>query len=174
MRSWLKRARGVLIIPSLLKAGFLIGGEGGRGVLLGRDEKGAWSQPAFYSIGSGSFGLQIGFKDSQVMFVIMTESALKAMIDSKFKLGADASVAAGPTGVGVGGSTSTNVGADIYSFALNRGAFLGASFEGTIVVEEKEIEESYYGPGADARGIVLERRFANPASSALIRALSKN
>ena len=168
----LGKAQAVLIVPSLLKAGFLIGGEGGSGVLLARDEAGNWSNPAFYDIGSGSLGLQIGFQDSEVMFLIMSRRTLDSMLDANVKLGADASIAAGPFGIGYEGSTAINLRADIYSYALSRGAFFGASFEGSIAVEDKERNRAYYGPGATARKIVLGRKFTNPATAALLRALN--
>ncbi len=174
MRDWVDKARGVLIIPSLLKAGFVIGGAGGRGVLLSRNSANVWSQPAFYAIGSGSFGLQIGFQDSEVMLVLMTDNALQAIIDSQVKLGADVSVAVGPVGLGIEGATTTNLGADILAYALNRGAFLGASVEGSIIVEQHDLNASYYGRGATVRGIVIERRFSNPAALGLVRAVAGN
>ena len=167
----LGKAKAVLIVPSLLKAGFLVGGEGGSGVLLARDRAGRWSNPAFYDIGSGSLGLQIGFQDSEVIFLIMSSRTLEAMLESKLKLGADASVAAGPFGVGYEGATAVNLGADIFSYALSRGAFFGASFEGSIAVEDRARNRAYYGPGATARRIVLEGKFSNPATAALLRAL---
>ena len=167
----LGRARAVLIVPSLLKAGFLVGGEGGSGVLLARDGAGRWSNPAFYDIGSGSLGLQIGFQDSEVIFLIMSQTTLESMLESKIKLGADASVAVGPFGIGYEGATAPNLRADIYSYALSRGAFFGTSFEGSITVEDKQRNRNYYGPGATARKIVIERKFTNPASAGLLRAL---
>ena len=171
LRGWVKKAKGVLIIPSLLKAGFVFGGEGGRGVLLAKDADGNWSPPAFYALGSGSIGLQIGFQDSEVVLVIMTDGALEAIISAKIKLGVDVSVAVGPKGLGVEGATTTNLGADILAYSLTRGAFLGASFEGSVAVEEDELNTIYYGSGATARGIVLQRKFSNSAAAGLIRAL---
>lgn len=168
----LRKARAVLIVPSLIKAGFLIGGEGGSGVLLARDRQGRWSDPAFYDIGAGSIGLQIGFQDSEVAFLIMSRRTLDAMLDAKLKLGADASIAAGPFGVGYEGATAVNLRADIFSYALSRGAFFGASFEGSIAVEDRDRNRAYYGPGATARAIVIERKFTNPGSAGLIRALN--
>ncbi len=106
LRGWMRKAKGVLIVPSLLKASFLIGGEGGSGVLLSRDRDAGWSDPAFYTLGAGSIGIQIGIQDSEVLFVIMTEKGLEAMIDKHVTLGVDASIAAGPDGVGVEGATT--------------------------------------------------------------------
>lgn len=171
LRGWMRKARGVLIVPSLLKAGFLIGGEGGSGVLLARDRNKGWSDPAFYTMGSGSFGLQIGVQDSQVMFVIMTDKGLEAMIDKQVKFGVDASIAVGPKGAGVGGATTAGLGADIYSFAFTRGVFGGVSFEGSVVVERNDWNRSYYGEGATPLAIVMERKFTNAATGGLRKAL---
>ncbi len=168
----LRKARAVLIVPSLLKAGFIVGGEGGSGVLLARGEGGEWSNPAFFTIGTGSFGLQIGFQDSQVILLIMSRRTLDSMLEAKVKLGADASVAAGPVGIGFEGSTAINLRADIYSYALSRGAFLGASFEGSVTVEDKDRNRAYYGPGATARSILVKQQHSNPAAAELLRVLS--
>ena len=102
----------------------------------------------------------------------MTERARAAIIDRKVKLGADASVAVGPVGSGIEGATTTNMGADILAYALTRGAFVGASVEGSVVVEAAALNESYYGQGATARSIVIDRLFANPGTRRLIRTLA--
>lgn len=168
----LGKAKAVLIVPSLLKAGFLVGGEGGSGVLMARGRGGQWSNPAFFTMGSGSFGLQIGFQDSEVVFLIMSRRTLESMLDATVKLGADASVAAGPVGIGFEGSTAINLRADIYSYALSRGAFLGASFEGSVAVEDKNRNRAYYGPDATARSILVRQRHSNPGAAELLRVLS--
>ena len=168
----LRKARAVLIVPSLLKAGFFVGGEGGSGVLLARGQGGEWSNPAFFTVGSGSFGLQIGFQDSQVVFLIMSRRTLESMLDAKVKLGADASVSAGPVGIGFEGSTAINLRADIYSYALSRGAFLGASFEGSVTVEDNDRNRTYYGPGATAKAILVKHAHSNPGAAELLRVLS--
>ena len=171
VRGWAKEAKGVMIVPNLLKVGLLIGGGGGQGVLLARDAERGWSAPAFYAIGSGSFGLQAGFQSAELMLILTSESALRAMIESNVKLGVDASVAAGPVGVGVAGATAADLGADIVAYALTRGAFVGAAVDGSVAVEEEALNAAYYGPGATAREIVLDRRFFNSAADGLIRAL---
>ena len=168
----LRKAQAVLIVPSLLKAGFLIGGEGGSGVLLARGQGGDWSSPAFFGIGAGSFGLQIGFQDSEVILLVMSRRTLESMLEAKVKLGADASVSAGPVGIGFEGSTAINLRADIYSYALSRGAFLGASFEGSVAVEDKARNRAYYGPDATAQSILLKRQHSNPGAAELLRVLS--
>lgn len=171
LRVWMKQAKGVFIVPSLLKAGFLIGGEGGSGVVLARDAKGGWSYPAFYATGAGSIGLQIGFQDSEVMFVIMTQKGLDAILSSRFKLGADASIALGPVGAGVEGATTAGLGADIYAFGLNRGLFGGVSLEGAVIWEREDWNAQYYGPGATSGSVLLEHKFANRAADDLRRAV---
>lgn len=167
----LAKAKAVLIVPSLLKAGFFVGGEGGSGVLLARGKGGEWSNPAFFGIGSGSFGLQIGVQDSEVIFLIMSRRTLESMLEAKVKLGADASVSAGPVGIGFEGGTAINLRADIYSYALSRGAFLGASFEGSVTVEDKNRNRAYYGPDATAKSILVEQRHSNPGAAELLRVL---
>ena len=171
VRNWIRRAKGVLIVPSLLKAGFLIGGEGGSGVLLSHNRDTGWSDPAFYTLGAGSIGFQIGVQDAEVLFVIMTDKGLEAMIDKHVKLGADASIAAGPLGAGVEGATTAGLGADSYSYSMTRGAFGGISFEGTVAVEREDWNRMYYGAGATPRGIVIDRKFTNPHALGLRKAL---
>lgn len=171
LQQWMRRAKGVLIVPSLLKAGFVVGGEGGSGVLLARDPVKGWSDPAFYTLGAGSFGLQIGVQDAQVMFAIMTDKGLRAMISTQVKFGADASVAVGPKGLGIEGATTLGLGADIYSFASTRGAFGGVSFEGMVAVERNDWNQSYYGEGATPKAIVIQRRFSNAGADGLRKAL---
>ena len=135
--SWLhdnlKNARGVLIIPELMKAGFVLGGSGGSGVLLVRDPKtGQWNGPAFYTIGEASFGLQIGGEAAEVVLVAMTERGVTALLSHSVKLGGDVGVAAGPGGVGVDASTA-NLRADIIGYSLSKGRYGGVSIEGAVV-----------------------------------------
>src|SRR5271163_490951 len=98
-RRMIRNARGALICPRVFKAGFILGGQGGNCVLVGRAH-GTWSAPAFYGMGSGSVGLQIGIQDAEVIFMVMTEHGLQALLDSQFKIGADATVAVATIGGG--------------------------------------------------------------------------
>jgi lipid-binding SYLF domain-containing protein len=167
----LAKAKAVLIIPSLLKAGFILGGEGGSGVLLARTAGGGWSGPAFYTLASGSVGLQIGAQDAEVVFIVMTDKGLKQVIQSQFKLGADASIAVGPKGTGVEASTTLAMGADIYSFSRTRGAYAGGSFEGSYIAAREEWNKAYYGQALSVEDIVLHNKAANPGADSLKRAL---
>ena len=121
MRVYVQNAYAVLIVPDLLKGGFFIGVEHGTGVLLARDpQSGTWSEPAFYDIWGGSFGLQFGGQTSDAIFTIMNPGAVQKLLSSRFQLGADASVAVGELGAGVGAGTTVQFGEDVYAFARNR------------------------------------------------------
>jgi lipid-binding SYLF domain-containing protein len=172
LNNTLARAKAVRIIPSLLKAGFLIGGEGGSGVLLVQNANGEWSAPAFYTLASGSVGLQIGVQDAEVLFTIMTDNGLRQILKNEFKLGADASVALGPIGGGVEASTTLNMGADIYAFSKTRGAFAGGSFEGSYIKSRAEWNKLYYGQALSVEDIVLHGKASNPGADALRQALA--
>jgi len=171
LRYWMKRAKAVLIVPSLLKAGFLVGAEGGSGVLLTRDAKGVWSYPAFYTLGAGSFGLQIGLKSSETIFLIMSDGGLQALLENPVKLGADVSMAVGPVGGGVSGATTTNLRSDVYSFSKSKGLFGGISFDGAVAVPRNDMNEAFYGKPANSKEIVLQRMFANKSADSLRRSL---
>ena len=172
VRNYLQQAKAVLILPAMLKGAFFVGAEGGTGVLLARGN-GGWSYPAFYVVGSGSFGLQLGGQASQMMLIIMTDKALTAVLDGKVKLGADLSAAMGPVGVGAEAATTINMGADIYSYSLAKGAYLGASVEGAVVYHREQWNFADYDPSATPRGIVLDGRYANPQADPLRNRLSE-
>ncbi len=166
-------AKGVLVMPALVKAGFIIGAEGGEGVLLVRTpETREWSYPAFYTMASGSIGFQFGAQVSKVMFLIMTAGGLEAIMSDKLTLGADASVAVGPIGAGVEAGTTFNIEADIYSFSHTKGLFGGISFEGAVLIPDDEANETYYGKAVSARGVVIHREVGNPGADALRAALA--
>jgi lipid-binding SYLF domain-containing protein len=166
-------ARGVLIIPELVQGGFIFGAAGGRGVLLGRSSPNNWSYPAFYGMGSGSVGLQVGGKVSEIVFIIRTEKGLQAILDHKFKVGAEAGVTMVAVGIGLEGATTGAGGADIVAFANSAGLFAGASIEGSYLDADNDWNALYYGGGATAKGVVLDRRYTNPGAEPLRQYLSK-
>jgi lipid-binding SYLF domain-containing protein len=172
LKSTLSRAKAVLIIPSLLKAGFIVGGEGGSGVLLTRGTSGDWSAPAFYTLASGSVGLQIGAQDAEVLLTVMTDKGLHQVIQNQFKLGADASIAIGPKGGGVEASTTLNMGADIYAFSKTRGVFAGGSFEGSWIKAREEWNKLYYGQALSVQDIIQHGKASNPGADQLRQALA--
>ncbi len=157
MPVYVQNAYAVLIVPDLLKGGFLFGAEYGIGILLVRDpQTGAWGQPAFYSLYGGSFGLQFGGQSSDVVFTIMNRGAVDRLLDHGIKLGADAGVAAGRLGGSVGAATTTHLGEDIYVFAKSKGLFGGFWLDGTYLQPNDEWNRAYYGHPIDARQIVRE------------------
>jgi lipid-binding SYLF domain-containing protein len=172
-KRYLNNARAVLIVPELIKGGLIVGAEGGSGVLLVRGADGTWSAPAFYTLAAGSLGLQFGVQISEVVFTVMTDSAVEALLNSEFKLGADASVAMGPLGAGIEASSTTNVGADIYAFSRAVGLFGGGALEGAKILNRQDYNDGYYGAVAPPRDVVIERKFFNPQADKLRQALPK-
>ncbi|MCJ7540593.1 MAG: YSC84-related protein [Desulfobacterales bacterium] len=173
-QSWLRenlnQAKGLIIIPSLLKAGFVIGGSGGSGVLIVKDDKtGQWSQPAFYTIGSGTFGFQIGAEAAEVIMMVRTQKAVDRLFTSSFKLGGDTSVAVGPVGTGV----KSNVVADIFSFSRTKGAYVGVSLEGSVIKTRDKWNEAYYGKAVRPIDIIVKRSVSNPNSAKLIKTVTQ-
>jgi lipid-binding SYLF domain-containing protein len=158
MRVYVQNAYGVLVIPDLLKGGFFIGVEHGTGVLLGRDpQSGAWSQPAFFEIWGGSFGLQFGGQSSDAIFTIMNQGAIQKLLTARFQLGADASVAVGELGAGVGAGTTVQFGEDVYAFARNMGLYGGLAMDGTYAKPRNDLNHAYYGQSLTAEQIVRQR-----------------
>jgi lipid-binding SYLF domain-containing protein len=167
-------AKGLFIVPSLLKAAFIFGGSGGRGVLLVRDEKtGKWSEPAFYNMGSVSWGLQVGAKKSEVIMMVMTQRGLESLYTSSFKLGGNVSVAAGPVGSGVEGATAPSLKVDYISFARSKGAFIGLSLDGAIIKTNDDWNNAYYDKPVRPVDILVTHNVSNPKSAELRKAVSK-
>ena len=172
LRRKLAQAKGVFVVPQLLKASFIIGGEGGSGVVLAKTGTG-WSEPAIYTMGAGSIGLQIGGEASEVILVLMNDKAVDAILRNEFKLGADATVAAGPVGMGVEAATTTNFGADIYSFSRIKGLAAGVSVEGAVITARHGRNTAYYGREAHPRNILYDNVVSNPGTSGLRTALTQ-
>lgn len=170
-RKLLAVAKGVVVFPQVLKAGFFVGGAGGSGVLLGKNDAGEWSSPAFYTMGQGSIGLQFGAQANELVLVIMTEKGLQAIINNQVKLGGDLSAAVGPVGTTLGASTTTNMKVDVFSFAISKGLFIGASVEGSILSSNSDSNESYYGKPTTSQQIVIERTVTNAQADGLRAAI---
>ncbi|MBW4022609.1 MAG: lipid-binding SYLF domain-containing protein [Proteobacteria bacterium] len=169
----LRSARAVIICPQVFKAGFVIGGSGGNCVLMARAAGGSWSDPAFYKIGSGSFGAQVGIQDAEVMIMIMNDRALNAVMQNHFKIGGDASLAFASVGAGVGGATTTALRADIVSFSRTRGLYAGVSIEGSVLSPDTESDTAYYGQPYNAPQIVVQMMANNPGANPLRATLSR-
>jgi SH3 domain-containing YSC84-like protein 1 len=134
----------VAVVPSMLKAGFVVGARYGRGVASCRTSKG-WSAPAFFTIKGGSFGLQIGGQAVDLVMLIMNENGMKNMLSSKFKLGADASVAAGPVGRAATADTDWKMRAQVLSYSRARGVFAGLELSGAAIHQDKDSTREFYG-----------------------------
>ena len=173
-KTLLRQAKGVMICPRVFKAGFFIGGEGGSCVMLARSGNGTWSYPTFYDLASGSLGFQIGVQDSQLLMLIMTSRGLSAVMDSQVRLGANLSVAVATLGLGVQGSTTAAVGADIIAFAAARGLFGGISLEGGVMSARVDANQSYYGQPYGARQIVQQMQGTNAGADPLREVLTRH
>lgn len=170
---FLRKARAVVLCPSIFRAGFIIGGEGGGCVMAARAADGSWSDPAFYTLGSGSFGFQAGVQNAQVLMLVMTTGGLNALLNSQFKIGADAGLTIATLGAGVNGSMSTALDADILTISKTQGLYGGISLQGSILANDAGAEQSYYGNAQDARAIVVNMQGNNPGANPLRAALTK-
>jgi lipid-binding SYLF domain-containing protein len=170
-RGMLRRARAVMVCPQVFRAGFFLGGETGGCALLARDAAGSWSSPAFYGLASGSFGLQFGIQDMQVLMLILTDRGLSAVMDSQFKFGADLSIAVATIGAGIEGSTTAAAGADIVTLARSRGLFAGVALEGSLLTSRSAWNREYYGQEVSPRQIVVAMQVHNPGADPLRGAL---
>jgi len=156
-RDALPKSKGVLIVPSLVKAGLIFGGSGGSGVYFAIDPKtGECRGPAFYGMGSFTFGLQAGAEKAEVVILAMTDEAVNAMLSPQFKIGADASFAAGPVGAGAGGQASPLPSAAFIVFSRAQGVFGGLTVEGAIVASKGESNAIYYGRPVTATDILVK------------------
>src|SRR5438552_9458862 len=134
----------VAVIPTLLKAGFIVGGRYGRGIASCRTPKG-WSAPAFFTLAGGSFGLQIGGQAVDLVMLVMNEEGMRNLLSSKFQLGADASVAAGPVGRHAEGGTDWKMRAQVLTYSRARGVFAGITLNGAVIKQDKDSTREFYG-----------------------------
>jgi lipid-binding SYLF domain-containing protein len=172
-RDLIKKAKGVFIIPELLKGAFIIGASGGNGLLLVRDEKsGDWNGPAFYTVGGASFGLQIGGQASEVVILVMTPRGISSFLSNSLKLGADVGVAAGPVGIGASAATA-NLSADLISFARSKGLYGGISLDGSLVAVRDGMNQAFYGHKASSTDILIRREARSPKAQRLIEEVAK-
>ena len=164
-----RNAKAILIIPQSIKGAFLIGGSGGSGVLLTRNgENGEWGYPAFYTLGAVSVGLQIGGESSEIMLMVMTDRGMEKLLTSSFKLGADSSLAVGPVGAGMAAKT-----ADVYSYSLSKGAFVGASLDGAVLKTRDKLNAAYYGQEVSPTDIIIRKTVSNPQADSLRKAIAE-
>ena len=173
--SWLhehmKDAKGLLIFPQVLKGGFILGGSGGSGVLVLKDAKTcSWSEPAFYTVGSVTFGFQIGGESAEVLMMVMSQKAVDSLLSSSFKLGGDTSIALGPVGEGA----KANITADFISFSKTKGLYAGINLEGSVVKVRDGLNSAYYGKTVSPADILIKKDVASSGARDFLSTLRKN
>lgn len=166
LQSHLNEARAVMVSPRILQAGFVVGGSGGEMLVISRRRGGdGWNGPAFYKMGSGSFGLQAGAQETQMVALVMNEKALHSLLSTSFKLGGELSMAAGPIGAGAGRPVTS----DIVTFTRNKGLYGGVNLDGTVIRVDEGKNQAYYGRSATPVDILIEGSATNPYSARLTR-----
>jgi lipid-binding SYLF domain-containing protein len=156
----LEEAQAIAVIPNVVKASFVVGGRRGRGLIAIRSPDGSWSHPSFLTLTGGSFGFQAGVQSADVILVFRSNRGVDSIVNGKFTLGADASVAAGPVGRSAQASTDEKLKAEIYSYSRARGLFAGVSLDGTRLGIDNKSNQAVYGHGNTARAI-FEGRAGN-------------
>ena len=157
----LDKAECIAVFPNVIKAGFIIGGRGGRGVASCRTETG-WSAPAYFNLGGGSFGAQIGAQATDFVMLFMNKDGLNSLLTSKFTLGGDASVAAGPVGREAGASTDIKFNAQILSYSRSKGLFAGLELKGVAITLDKDDMRDAYGNNITAKEVLQENKINAP------------
>jgi lipid-binding SYLF domain-containing protein len=174
----LEKAECVIVFPSVLKAAFIVGGDYGRGAMVcrtGEHFKGPWGAPAMYALEGGSIGFQLGGEATDLVLLVMNERGASSILDSKVKLGADLSAAAGPKGRDASADTDAYMRAEILSYSRSRGLFAGISLEGSSLRPDNDASADVYGRKITAREIVLGGKASVPESGQhLVRVLQKN
>jgi lipid-binding SYLF domain-containing protein len=163
----LDKARCVVVLPSVLKAAFVVGGSYGRGVMVcrrGKDFSGPWGAPAMYALEGGSFGFQIGGEATDFVILVMNDRGMNSLLHSKVKLGGDASIAAGPKGRTASAESDASMRAEMFSYSRARGVFAGISLEGTTLRPDGDANARLYGKSVTAATIVEESKLETPAS----------
>lgn len=169
--SYLERARAVVIFPHLVKASFILGGEGGSGVIVARAPDGTWSDPAFYSLGAPSIGFQIGVQKATVVLFIMDDATLQKALHSDLSIGANTDATLGSVGER-SVSKSEVLSKPIYAVVESGGAFAGASLDGYIISARSKHNFAYYGPEGTPRAILIDRSVQRPEAAVLKQALA--
>jgi SH3 domain-containing YSC84-like protein 1 len=156
-RELLDKAKCIVVVPSVLKAAFIVGGSYGRGTMVcrsGKDFSGSWGSPAMYALEGASVGFQLGGEATDFVFLIMNERGVDSLLNSKVKLGADASIAAGPVGRAAAADTDAYMRSEILSYSRSRGLFAGISLEGSTLRPDEDGNEALYGRRLSARTII--------------------
>ena len=170
----LAKCQAIAIYPNVIKGGFIFGARYGKGVVVARDSGGKWGPVAFSTIGGGSWGLQIGGQMTDLIFVVMNERGVQGLLNSKFTLGADASVAAGPVGRNSQAATDLSLRAGILSYSRSRGLFGGLALDGSVVTQDNNSNTYYYNKSVTSADILKGNAVTiQPSSKELVDALTE-
>lgn len=170
----MRSASGIAIFPNTISAGFVIGGKYGQGIIMVRDEKGNWMPPAVFTIAGGSLGWQIGGQATDLVLLIMSRRSVDGILQSQFKLGADANVAAGPVGRTAEASTDAQLKGGILSYSRSRGLFAGLKLEGAVITQHWDADEALYGKPISAEFIMTKGKVKMPKSAdGIVKVLNK-
>jgi lipid-binding SYLF domain-containing protein len=171
--TWLQqnigRAKAVLISPEIVKAGFIVGGSGGRGVLIAKTADGKWVGPVFYTLATASIGFQAGIAASEMITLVMSDKGLNTLLATSVKLGGDASIAAGPVGTGA----KSDITADMIAFSRSKGVYGGLNLDGTVVTSSDEWNKAYFGKAVLPPDIIVRGAVSNKDAATLIDAVAK-
>src|SRR5690242_13676227 len=167
----LDNAKCIVVVPHLIKAGFIVGGKHGRGVATCRTANG-WSAPAFVSVGGGSWGLQIGAEGVDLVMLVMNDKGLQHLLSSKFQISGEGSAAAGPVGRHASAGTDWKMNAELLTYSRSKGAFAGLTLEGAVVEQDSDSTEAIYGRDIAFRK-VLTGNVTPPAAAAPFMAAVK-
>ena len=167
MADVIKSGKGVAIFPSVTKAGLMIGGQVGEGLVLLRNPNGTWNGPSFMGLSGASIGIQIGAQSVGLVLVITNEQGLRAVTGgNSFKLGADVAIAAGPVGRDTSAATDSRAKASIYSYSMSKGLFAGMTFEGSVLNQNRDANRAYWG-----RDMSAQAALKKPANDKRIKEL---
>ncbi|MFN0124966.1 MAG: lipid-binding SYLF domain-containing protein [Blastocatellia bacterium] len=168
-----EKAACIAVFPNVIKAGFIVGGRGGRGVASCRTARG-WSAPVYLNLGGGSFGLQIGAQATDFVFLMMNREGVDSLLSGKFTLGGDASVAAGPVGREAGASTDLKLDAQILSYSRSKGLFAGLELKGVVIKPDTDEMRNVYGAGVSAKQVLAGKATAPESGMAFSNTLGKH
>jgi len=160
----LDRAQCVAVFPSVKKGGFIVGGQFGKGLISCRREQGSWGSPAYFTIGGGSFGFQIGGQAVDLVLLVMNDSGLEGLLMDKFEIGAGAAVSAGPVGRNAHVSTDVLLKSKIISYSRSRGLFGGVELKGAVITEDKSANKDIYEQEISAREIIVDGKVRTPTT----------
>jgi lipid-binding SYLF domain-containing protein len=168
----LSHAKCIVVVPDLIKGGFIVGGKHGRGVASCRTPDG-WSAPAFVSVGGGSWGLQIGIEGVDLVMLVMNDQGFQHLLSSKFELTGEGSVAAGPVGRHASAGTDWKMNTEMLTYSRSRGVFAGLTLEGAVVEQDNDSTEAIYGKNKTFRNILSGKVSTPRSGEAFVKAVSR-